>query len=273
MLNSIFAVARLVILDCLRRHAMIGLIIFALAGTAGGLLFFDFIPRDIGRASSDFILSISWLTGFLFLLFHAVPVIAWDDERGALHMFLARPISRKEYAIALFVGLGVLLFALNLILGSLGWGVLVYLKGTVDVSYFQHLSFSRFILAGAGLYWTQLVILAVILFFSSVVRGSFPVLLLTLSYYLISSGLPVVRESFKQLVELDSSGNQYFDFLLKWMTALFPDFSWLDFKYLISSGEPVLSTLHLILPFVLSTLYVIIFLCLTCFIYERRDLQ
>jgi|GEM_PF-556394 len=272
-MHRICALARLVILDGLRRHALIGLVLFALAGATGGLLFFDFIPRDIGRASNDFLFSITWLTGFIFLLFHAVQVMAWDNERGALHTFLARPISRTEYALALFLGLATLLLALNIILGAMGWGILKFIRGSVGAaSYFQHLSFPFFLLAGAGLYWIQLVILAIILLFSSAVRGSFPVLLLTLCYYFICSGLPVVRESFKQKM-LDGASHQTLDTLLQGLTAVFPDFSWLDFKTLVASSDPAPVVSQLMFPFALSALYIVIVLWLACVIYERRDLQ
>lgn len=271
-IRRIFSLARLVILDGLRRHALIGLVLFALVGAVGGLLFFDFIPRDIGRAANDFLFSITWLTGFIFLLFHAVQVMAWDSERGSLHTFLARPLSRTEYALGLFSGLAALLLTLNIILGVMGWGVLNLIRNSVNAAaYFQHLSFSFFLLAGAGLYWIELMILAIILLFSSAVRGSFPVLLLTLCYYFICSGLPVVRESFKQKIAHGS--DQFLDGLLKWLTALFPDFSWLDFKTLVASSDSAPAVLQLILPFALSTLYIVIVLWLSCVIYKRRDLQ
>lgn len=271
-MHRIIALARLIILDGLRRHALIGLILFALAGTSGGLLFFDFIPRDIGRASNDFLFSITWLTGFIFLLFHGVQVMAWDTERGSLHTFLARPISRTEYALALYAGLAVLLLALNVILGGLGWLVLNCIRGSVDsASYFQHLSFSFYFLTGAGLYWIQLMLLAVILLFSSAVRGSFPVLLLTLCYYFICTGLPVVRESFQQKGGADAG--QTLASLLKWLTAVFPDFSWLDFKTLVASNDTAPLASQILLPFGLSTLYIFIVLWLACLIYTRRDLQ
>jgi ABC-type transport system involved in multi-copper enzyme maturation permease subunit len=256
-----------------RRHALIGLVFFALAGITGGLLFFDFIPRDIGRAANDFLFSITWLTGFIFLSFHAVQVVAWDHERGTLHTFLARPLSRTEYALALFVGLAALLLALNIILGALGWGVLKFIRGSVDAtSYFQHLSFPMFLLAGSGLYLIQLMILAIILLFSSAVRGSFPVLLLTLCYYFTCSGLPVVRESLKQQI-LHGANRQSFDTLSRWLTAFFPDFSWLDFKTLVASSDQAPVVSQMMLPFALSTLYIVIVLWLACVIYERRDLQ
>lgn len=270
-MHRIRALARLIILDGLRRHALIGLVLFALAGATGGLFFFDFIPRDIGRAANDFLFSVIWLTGFIFLLFHAVQVMAWDTERGALHTFLARPISRTEYALALYAGLAVLLLALNVILGGMSWGVLNIIRGSVDAaSYFQHLSLPFFLLAGAGLFWIQMMILAIILLFSSVMRGSFPVLLLTLCYYFICSGLPVVRESIKQKT---GTATQFLDSLLKWLTAIFPDFSWLDFKTLAASSDAVPAISQLALPFALATLYIVIVLWLACAIYERRDLQ
>lgn len=269
-IRCISALARLIILDGLRRHALIGLILFALAGTTGGLIFFDFIPRDIGRATNDFLFSITWLTGFIFLLFHGVQVMAWDNERGALHTFLARPLSRTEYALALYAGLALLLLTLNIILGGLGWSVLNFIKGSVTETYFEHLSLPYFLLAGAGLYWIQLMLLAIILLISSAVRGSFPVLLLTLCYYFICSGLPVVRESIKQK---PGAASQFLDTLLKWLTALFPDFSWLDFKTLVASSDLAPATSHLALSFGLSTLYIVTALCLACLIYEQRDLQ
>ena len=270
-MHRIIALARLIILDGLRRHALIGLILFALAGTTGGLLFFDFIPRDIGRASNDFLFSLTWLTGFIFLLFHGVQVMAWDTERGSLHTFLARPISRTEYALALYAGLAVLLLALNVILGALGWGILNFIKGSVGITYFENLSLPFFLLAGAGLFWIQLMILAVILLFSSAVRGSFPVLLLTLCYYFICTGLPVVRESFKQ--KSSGGSGQFVDSLCKWLTTIFPDFSWLDFKTLAASSDAIPLPAQLVLPFFQATLYIVFVLWLACAIYKRRDLQ
>ncbi len=268
--RRVSALARLIILDGLRRHALIGLVLFALAGTTGGLLFFDFIPRDIGRASNDFLFSITWLTGFIFLLFHGVQVMAWDSERGALHTFMARPISRTEYALALYAGLALLLLALHVILGGLGWLVLNFIQGSVDAAYFQHLSFPFYLLAGAGLYWIQLMLLAVILLFSSAVRGSFPVLLLTLCYYFICTGLPVVRES--RIQQVEANINPVLDTLLKWFSALFPDFSWLDFKSLSVSNDTIPLPLQLVIPFAQATIFIAIILWLACSIYKQRDL-
>jgi hypothetical protein len=267
--RRISALARLIILDGLRSHALLGLLLFALAGASLVLFFVDFIPRDIGRAANDFLFSISWLTGMIFLLFHAVQVMAWNAERGTLHTYMARPISRTEYALALYVGLAALLLALNVIIGALGWGVLNMIKSSSEAAYFAKLSLPFFLLGVAGLYWIQMMILAVILLFSSMMRGGFPVLLLTLCYYFICNGLPVVRESFKEKTAAEQS--KAMEALLQWLTAIFPDFSWLDFKTLTVTNDPIPA--HIAMPFAQATLYITIALWIACSIYKRRDLQ
>lgn len=268
-IRRILALSRLVILDGVRRHALIGLTLFALAGIVGGLVFVDFIPRDIGRATNDFFFSILWLTGLIFLFFHAVQSAAWDSERGTLHTFLARPISRTEYAIAIFFGLAMLLFLVNTILAGLGWGVLKFIKNSVEPIYFPRLSLFSYVLTTLGLYCIQLMILAVILLFSSAVRGGFPVLLLTICYYFICSGLPVVRQAFQQNVNLSQSVHLF----LQVLTAIFPNFSILDFKPLVASNVAIPGIVQLAPPFFQAGLYVAIVLVCACSIYQRRDLQ
>ena len=266
----IVSLARLIFIDGLRRHALMGLVIFALAAEAGGLLFFDFIPRDISRASNDFLFSIYWVVGIIFLLFHCVHVAAWDDGRRVIHTILARPISRTEYVFGLYLGLALLLLFLNLCLSGIGWLILSYIKGSVSAIYFEHLSFPLYFVTTLGIYCIELMILAVILLFAGAVRGNFPVLLLSLSYYLICSGLPVVRESAVTRVVEGSGGLVV---ILKWMTAIFPDFSRLDFKMLVTVVGKIPSLTDFLSVFGFSILYIVIILWLSSLLYQRRDLQ
>lgn len=275
MINTskhIAALARLVLIDGLRRHALLGLIALSVAAEVGALLFFDFIPRDIGRASSDFILSVAWLTGFIFLFFHGVQVIALDEERKVIYSLLARPISRGEYVLGIFAGLTALLLLLNLILGGLGYGSLLLIKQMVKPVYFSHLHIGSYFVSWLGLFAMELMLLSVILFFSGLVRGSFPVLLISLSFYAICSGLPVVREAVAQQVgqNQELSG---LSTLLQWITAIFPDFDRLDFKNMIASSAALPSFPLIALNFALTLSYVALFLWLACIVYQRRDMQ
>jgi len=177
MFSKIGSVAWLVILDGIRRRALLGLILLAISLEIGGLFFVDFIPREIGRALVDFILSIGWLTGFLFLLFHAVKVIAWEDERRTLECILSRPVSRRQYVLGTFSGLAFLLLLLNVSLGVIGQGILYGIKASVGVKYFTNLQITPYMFSWVGLYAIELIVLSTIFFFSSLVRGGFLVLL------------------------------------------------------------------------------------------------
>lgn len=267
MISKIWSLALLVILDGLRRNALIGLLLLALLLETAGLFFFQFIPRDIGRASADFILSVGWLTGFLFLFFHAVQVMAWDEERRTIHTLLALPISRGQYVLGVYLALALLILTFNIVLACIGYGILAMIKGTVQSIYFTDLSVSYFTLAWLGLYFIELILLSVILLFSGLVRGGFPVLLLSVSYYFICIGLPVVRETVQR------NDDRLAAAMLKGMTAIFPDFSRFDFKSLITAPLPQPLSQYLSDNCLLAAAYIAVALVVTVMIYQKRDLQ
>lgn len=271
-LNHLAAIARIVLIDGLRRHALLGLIALSVAAQAGALLFFDFIPRDIGRATADFILSLAWLSGFIFLFFHGVQVIALDEERKVIYSLLARPISRGEYVLGIFAGLAGLLLLLNLLLCGLGFGALLLIRQMVDPVFFGQFNTLPYLLSWLGLVAMELMLLSVILLFSGLVRGSFPVLLISLSFYAICSGLPVAREAVSQRV-LQTDPQPILYGILRWMTAAFPDFDRLDFKNMIVSSAPLPDLSLMLVNFGLTISYIGLLLWLACHVYQRRDLQ
>lgn len=266
MVKRIFALARLVTLDGLRRHALIGLVALALGIELSGLFFFAFVPRDIGRVLTDFVVTIGWCAGMVFLLFHAVQVMSWGEDRRVIHTLLARPISRTEYVLGVFAGLLFLLFLLNVLLGVTGFAVLALIKYWVGEVFFSSLGVGKYLLAWAGVMSIQAMILSAIVLFSGMIRGGFTVLLVTLSYYLICNGLPVAIDFFKG----DSVFTKKF---LVALTLAFPNFSRFDYKGLIVAlGKwPDLESLALNAAYVL--LYCTLVLTLAAGIYNRRDLK
>lgn len=270
-IKRIAALGRIILIDGLRRYALIGLLALSLAGEACGLLFFDFIHRDIGRASTDFIFSVSWVAGFIFLFFHAVQVMAWDEERRVIHTLLARPLSRSEYVIGVFCGLGALLLLLNLALGVIGWGTLMLIRNQVEATYFPYFSNLYYLYSWLGLFAMELMMLAVIMLFSGLIRGGFPVLLVSLAFYMICSGLPVVRDLFdiEEVAAVVSSIRK----ILLGLTSIFPDFSRLDFKNAVVSTVNMPEASFMVTNFALFIAYTGIMLWMACAVYQRRDLQ
>jgi len=271
-ISRITSLARIIFLDGLRRHALLGLIMLALAAEVSGLLFMDFFGHDVGRASSDFLFSVMWMAGLMFLLFHAVQVIAWDEEHGAIYALLSRPISRAEYVLGVFAGLIVLLICLNALLGITAYGTLLWIKHGLKAVYFPAFSTPYFLLAWAGMIMMQSVMLAAIMLFSGMVRGGFPVLLLTAAYYGICSGLPVVRTSVMQQLA-HGQDVAALSHLLQGLTAVFPDFSRLDFKDAIISVTQITEINAVIIHFIVAVLYIVLAVVFACRLYGRRDLQ
>jgi len=271
-LQRVQSLTRIIFLDGFRRYALIGLVFLALAAEASGMLFMDFFGHDVGRASSDFLFSVMWMSGLLFLFFHAVQVIAWDEEHGAIYALLSRPISRAEYVLGVFAGLLLLLVCLNLLLGITAYGTLLWIKQGLKVVYFPAFSTSHFLLAWMGMVMMEGVLLAVIMLFSGIVRGGFPVLLLTAAYYGICSGLPVVRTSVMQQLAhgQDVAASSH---LLQVLTSIFPDFSRLDFKDEVISVTQVTEITSILIHFTVVVLYIVLAVIFACRLYGRRDLQ
>ena len=101
------------------------------------------------------------------------------------------------------------------------------------------------------------------------VRGSFTVLLMTLAYYLICNGLPVVRQSLAGLPEKISGMRG----MLKVMTAFFPDFGRIDYKRFVVMEKDFPDLMQLACSYGLLLLYVAVALWLACAVYQRRDLK
>lgn len=272
-MQRIYALACITFLDGLRQHTLWGLILFALAMESCGIFFMDFFGHNLGRASSDFLNSITWLAGMVFLLFYCVQAIAWDRDDKMIYAILSRPLSRAEYVLGSMCGLSLLLLSLQSVLAIVSFIILLIAQQLVTPIYFPTFSPSHFLINWLGLQATLLAYLAIIMLVSSAIRGSFPTLLITLAYILISSGLPIVRESIHQQV-IKGHMSEWVDSLLQMMSLLFPNYSLLDFKDSIVSLVPVHQGLGMspIILFAQTTLYTIIILSCACMIYQRRDL-
>lgn len=266
--RRIASLARLVVVDGLRSHAVIGLLCLAAVCEVGGLLFFEFIPKDIGRVSSDFILSIGFVTGLFYLFFYAINVTAWGGDKRLIYTLLARPLSRCEYILGLCSGLLLLLLVLNGILSVTGFIVLHLIQAQVDPVYFLYLSPAAYFFSWLGIVAIECALLSVIALFSGLVRGNFIVFLLSISYYLICNGLPVVRN-----VVATGGKEQPLLGILTGMTAVFPDFSQLDFKRYIISPQILPLVPEGVTSVLLILFYCLVILWLACFVYSRKDLR
>jgi len=261
------ALAKIVILDGLRCHTVLGLSLIALAAVCSNLFFYQFIPRNIDQFTIDFILSIGWMSSLLFLLFHAVGTVSWGSNKKTIFAIMARPLSRANYVVGHFIGLALLLFLLNCIIALLGiWNIDIIRQqaGT----YFPNFYIGWYAANWLGMLTMELMILAVIIFFSSIIRGSFPVMLLALCYYFACNGLPVIRETLANIKNPPPLAIA----VTKWLTLVFPDFSGLDLRETILNGRNEISPDFIVANSLYFIVYIIFFLYVASFIYKQRDL-
>jgi ABC-type transport system involved in multi-copper enzyme maturation permease subunit len=269
-MSAVFAMARIVVVDGIRRRALIGLVSLASFCLAGGFFYIDFIPRYFAQASIDFVLSIIYASGMVFLLFHAVQLVSWDEERKVIHTFLTRPVSRSAYILGVFGGCMFLLLALYVILGLVGLVAIKVISISVDPRHTFNIDLLSYCLGLLFSYHGQAMILAIIMFFSGLLRSGHAVLLVTISYLLISNGLPIVRaETMKNLAEIGAGEGG--TGLLTMLSAIFPDFSKWDLKNIIASDFHFVaeSAIHLVFSYV----YCVISVFLACLFYDVRDLK
>jgi len=270
-MNRIMALAHITFLNGLRRNAVWGLCLFALLFEICGIFFMDFFGHDLGRAICDFQFSIMWVAGMIFILFYAVQAIAWDDDHRTIDSILARPISRSEYVLGSMTGLSLLLLCFETLLAALAMVEIIWAKPMIGEAYFPVFSISHFIVAWLALQAILLTHLAIVMLISSAIRGAFPVMLITLAYSLICSGLPVVRASLRQQADHAAQG---LDHILTGMSMFFPDFGVLDLKDSVLSTQSIETMIGISvwMPFGLISVYIAIVLLLSCMIYERRDI-
>jgi hypothetical protein len=96
---------------------------------------------------------------------------------------------------------------------------------------------------------------------------------MTLAYYLICNSLPVVRQSLSASQSVGSGKIEGTGQLLTWLSALFPDFSRVDYKLYVITGETLPDFSLLFSQYGVLCLYVALALWFACMVYRRRDLK
>ncbi len=265
VVGRIASLSRLVFVDGIKRRALVGLFLLALLLELCGLFLFGFVPRDVSRVLVDYVVTIGWATGMIFLLFHAVQVMGWGEDRRVIQLLLSQPLSRSEYVVGVFGGLFLLLLVFNFALAVVGYAILFVIKFNVP-DFFQYYGLVEYVLSWIGVVAIELFVLSAVVVFSGLVRGGFGVLILTLAYYLISNGLPVALEFFKKDAGVVKA-------LLVALTLVFPNYDRWDFKGAVVVMGAIPNWSSLLFDFSYVIIYCVVALILSAKIYSLRDLQ
>jgi ABC-type transport system involved in multi-copper enzyme maturation permease subunit len=118
-MSRVLAVARNTFRETVRERVLYNLLFFAAIMTVSGLLLGRLSIRQDEKIIKDLGLAAMDLFGTVIAIFVGVGLVSKEIEKRSLHPLLAKPISRDEFLIGKFAGLGFTL-AVNVSVMALG---------------------------------------------------------------------------------------------------------------------------------------------------------
>ncbi len=162
-LNRVAAVAANTFRETVREKVLYNLVFFAVIMTLSGLLLRDLTVRQDVKIIKDIGLAAMDVFGTLIALFLGVGLVRKEIERRSLYPLLAKPLSRGEFLVGKFAGLG---FTLLVNVAVMTAGLYLTLFAThhpLDLSLLK---------AIVPLYLGLLIVVAVALFFSALTSSA-----------------------------------------------------------------------------------------------------
>ena len=253
-LGRVWAVAANTFRETVRERVLYNLVFFAVIMTLSGLLLGELSIRQDEKIIKDIGLAAMELFGTLIAIFIGVGLVAKEIERRSLHALLAKPLSRDEFFLGKFAGLGVTLLV-NVLLMSAGLALTLLATGRgVDPG---------LLAAVYPIYLGLLLVVALAVTFSTL-TSTVMAAVFTIGLVVAGRFLDVIRHI--QDVRPD---------VPTWLTSLLyyalPNFRNFDFKDRVAHGDPVaLATLGWVTAY--AAAYIGLVLLAGLFAFRSREL-
>jgi hypothetical protein len=254
-LNRIVTVAANTFRETVREKVLYNLVFFAIIMTVSGLLLRDLTVRqdvkvikDIGLASMD-------LFGTLIALFLGVGLVRKEIERRSLYPLLAKPLSRGEFLLGKFAGLG---FTLLVNVGVMSAGLYLTLFAT------RHPFDPTLLKAVFPMFLGFLVVVALALLFSTLTSSALAAV--------GTLGMVVAGRFADVLRNLREVTPGYPGWLGRAIYYALPNFRNFDIKDRVVQGEPILPE-QLVVIGVYAICYIGFLLTATLIAFRAKDLE
>jgi ABC-type transport system involved in multi-copper enzyme maturation permease subunit len=250
----LFVVAANTFRETVRERVLYNLLFFAVLMTLSGLLLRQLsirqdekIVKDIGLAAMD-------IFGTMIAVFIGVGLVSKEIERRSLYPLLAKPLSRTEFLLGKFLGLGFTLLV-NILVMCVGLFATLYLTGRA--------ADPQLLKAVFAIYLGLLLVVALALMFSAITSAPLAAIC-TICLLVVGRFSDVIR-NMKEVVP-GAPG-----WLSRVLYHAIPDFNKLDLKSNVVYGDPVSgSTLLLIAAY--ATVYVAVVLGIATAAFRAREL-
>jgi ABC-type transport system involved in multi-copper enzyme maturation permease subunit len=254
-LARVWAVAANTFRETVRERVLYNLVFFAVIMTLAGLLMGQLSIRQDEKIIKDIGLASMELFGTLIAIFIGVGLVAKEIERRSLHPLLAKPLSRDEFFLGRFAGLG---FTLLVNVGLMSAGLALTLAGTgrrVDPQLLQ---------AIYPIYLGLLLVVALALLFSTLTSSALAAV--------FTVGLVVAGHFSDVILNMREVAPNAPAWLVRFLYYALPNFRNFDFKDGVAYGDPVpLAAMGLVTAY--AAVYVGVVLLMGLAAFRSRELS
>lgn len=268
-MKNIWLLAQITCKEGIRDRALLGILFFAVLLCVVNLIFTNMFAHDLGKVAVDVGLSVVAIAGLAIIFFMGINLMAKDLDKRTIYMVLSRPISRWQYIIGKFFGLGLLVLTSVIILGLFALGSVKLAMLSAPDYIPPDFSWATFLVALIYIFLSLLIVTAIALLFTSVTSSSFLALIMTAGSYFIGQNVEIVRKMYCQAAS--DSGNEMFRQLIEIVSWIFPNLAVFDLKTRAAYGLP-LTTSELFWPGLYGISYIGLILIIAIVIFQRREL-
>jgi ABC-type transport system involved in multi-copper enzyme maturation permease subunit len=235
-----WAVALITFKEGIKNRVIFGIFILALLLFTATTVVTTLFMRDIVKVAVDLSLSTVSFAGLLTLSFVGVNLYGKDIDKRTIYMVISRPISRSQYLVGKFLGLLLLVFIVESLLG-----VLSALPVIVSKNYYYYpearFTWNMYFIAVVYIFLKLAIVSSIITFFASLTSNSFMTLVLSLVAYFIGESTEGVRSLLKSGIEVENV-SPLLSNVVDIAYYLFPNMSAFDLKTQAAHGLPVSSS-------------------------------
>jgi ABC-type transport system involved in multi-copper enzyme maturation permease subunit len=257
MLSSALAIAKNTFIGFMRDRIFYVILLFDSATVAFSIVIADLSIVETQKVILDFGLATVSIYGILISLLVGLLTISKELENKTVYMILAKPVSREAFVLGKFLGCAALsilvhvVLSVNLYLILLGFGA-EQIAGI----------FPCFVL----MILESILILSVAVFFSTTTSSSFLAGSLTIGVLLVGKS----DQSLRLIIE--RTGAAHSKIILRTFYDIFPSLSRFNIRDLVAYSKPYPREM-LATSSVYFFAYVSFFLCMTIFIFRKKDLS
>jgi len=266
---KIFLVAWITFKDSIRNKALYGIFLLGLVLFTANIIIAGMFSWELGKVAVDVGLSVVSFSGLVIIFFLSINAVSNDLDQKTIYLILSRPISKIQYILGKYMGLGLIILLSSSILGACA-ALSVKLATYKAEAYIpSHFSWPVFFLGLIFLTLSLLLVLAIALFWVCITTHPFTAVLLSIVSYFIGQNMENVKNiitSNKMFVD-----NAVLTKVIDCVSWIFPNLAAFDLKTTAAYGLPV-DAVYLIWVSMYGLSYIGICLVMTILIFQRREL-